>query len=59
MQFTQDPCLRGTQTSLDLAKIGNLMTFALKNDVNCSIIGKITSFGSISGYSDFTQLDPT
>lgn len=39
----------GTQFSLDLAKIGDIVTFALMNYVNLSIIGQIKSFVSIRG----------
>jgi len=62
MKLRQDPYYlspRGTQTSPDLAKIGQLTSFALKNDVNRSIIGQNTKFSTIRGYSDFTLLDPT
>ncbi|KAG5571220.1 hypothetical protein H5410_060986 [Solanum commersonii] len=39
------PLSRDTKTSPDLAKFGHWKTFALKNDIIGSIIGKITSFG--------------
>lgn len=38
VQSPYDSCLWGTQTSPDLAKIGHLITFSLKNDVKRSII---------------------
>ncbi|KAG5572223.1 hypothetical protein H5410_061989 [Solanum commersonii] len=50
-----EPFPQGTQTSPDLAKIGHLTTYALKNDVKRSIIQQIT----IWGYLDFTPLDLT
>uniref|UniRef100_M1DZ53 Uncharacterized protein n=1 Tax=Solanum tuberosum TaxID=4113 RepID=M1DZ53_SOLTU len=53
------PIPRDTQTSLGLAKFGHLTTLALKNDINRSIIGHSTSFGTNVGYLDFTRLDPT
>ncbi|KAG5580432.1 hypothetical protein H5410_051059 [Solanum commersonii] len=62
MKLKQDlfyPCLWGTQISPNLAKIGHLTSFALKNDVNRSIIGKNSPFNTIRGYSDFNPLDPT
>lgn len=52
-----NPLHRDTQTSLGFAKFGQLMTFALKNAVTQSIIGKISSFGISKGYSDFTHLN--
>lgn len=49
IQLTLDPYYpspQGTQTSPDLAKIGHLTSFTLKNDVKCFIIGKIMSFST-------------
>lgn len=37
----------GYSTSPGLAKIGYLMTFCLKNNVKCYIIGQITPFSTI------------
>ncbi|KAG5572230.1 hypothetical protein H5410_061996, partial [Solanum commersonii] len=48
---TYYPCPRGTQTSPDLAKIGHLMSFALKNDVNRFIIGQKYNIWHNSGKS--------
>uniref|UniRef100_M1DJ98 Uncharacterized protein n=1 Tax=Solanum tuberosum TaxID=4113 RepID=M1DJ98_SOLTU len=39
-----DPCLRGTQTSPGLTKIGHLITYSFKNDVKRSIIGQSSHF---------------
>ena len=36
---------RDTQTYHDFAKFSPVITFAMKNDITCSIIGKIMSFG--------------
>lgn len=47
-----------TQNSPDLNKYGNLMTFALRNDIKCSIIRKNTLFGTNVSYLDFILLDP-
>ncbi|KAG5580906.1 hypothetical protein H5410_051533 [Solanum commersonii] len=57
-QVPVDPCLRGTQNSPELAKFGHLTTFTLKNDVNRSIIRKVTSYGTIGGFLDFTPTRP-
>lgn len=48
---------RYTQTFLGLAKFGFLTNVALKDDINHSIIGKITSFRTNVGYLDFTKLE--
>ncbi|KAG5581492.1 hypothetical protein H5410_052119 [Solanum commersonii] len=46
----------------DFSRFGQICPFddfSLKNDVNRSIIGQITSFGINVGYLDFTRLHPT
>lgn len=48
-----------TKTSLDLAKIGQLASFTLKNGVNRSIIRTNMTFSVIGGYSTFTSLEKT
>jgi len=62
IKLTSDPiypCPRDTKNFLGIAKFGHLMTFSHKNNVNRSIIGKNTSFGTNAGYLNFTRLDPT